>query len=177
MLIGIVELVLEPGGDGHHGEVVSVGDGVDIPGQTQGELGHGDEEGVSAPGGGALYVEGGAGGGLADAPPHVLPPFGQPFDEAQGGGGLPLPQGRGGDGGDLDVFPVGTVLQALVDLGVVELGYPPVGDDLFFLEPEPFRPLLGGGHVLLRLRRDLPVGEPRRIVRHLHLLIRVMDDR
>jgi hypothetical protein len=106
LLIGVVELVLEAGGEGDHGQVVGAGDGVDIAGEAEGKLGHGDKKGISSARGCSLDVEGGTRGGLADAAAHVLPPPGQALDEAQRGGGLSLTERRGRDSRDFDVLPI-----------------------------------------------------------------------
>ena len=51
LLIGVVGLMLHPGGKRHHAQVVGVHDGVDITGQAKGELGQGNTLGQTAAGG------------------------------------------------------------------------------------------------------------------------------
>ena len=87
----VVELVLDAAGQGHHGQVVGVGDGVDVAGQAQAEIGQGDALGQTAAGGGALDVEGRTAGGLADGADDLLADLAESFDQAHGGGGLALP--------------------------------------------------------------------------------------
>ena len=86
----IVALVLHPGVQRRHGQIVGVHDVVDIAGKPQRELGHGDEQGVAAAGSSALDVHGRPAGGLAQAAAHVFPQPSQSLDETQGRGGLAL---------------------------------------------------------------------------------------
>ncbi len=110
-------LVQDAGVDGGRAEVVGRGDGVDVPCEVEVEVLHGDHLAVAAPGRAALDAEGGALAGLADAGGHALAQMGaQGLAEAHGGGGLAFAQGRGRDGGDIDVTAIRTVPQALQHL-------------------------------------------------------------
>src|SRR5208337_1210562 len=161
----IVELVLQPGGGGHHGQVVGVHDVIDVAGEAQGELGHGDQQRDTAARGGALDVHGGAAGRLADAAAHVHAPFAQALDEAHGGGGFPFPQGSRGDGGDFDVFAVRFAFQAFETLHVVNAAdFLAVGDALVFGDFQLIAHRVKGDHLRFGNFRNLPVFLLNRIV-------------
>ena len=68
----IVALMLHPGGKGYHGQVVGIHNVVDVAGESHGELGHGDEQGIAAAGSSSLDIHGGAARGLADTAAYVL---------------------------------------------------------------------------------------------------------
>ena len=141
-----------------HGQIVGVHDVVDVAGQAQRKLSHGDQQGVAAAGSGALDVHGRAAGGLAQAASHVLAQVSQPLDEAQRRGGLALSQRRGGDGRDLDIFAAGPVLQPLHDAQKIQLGRLAVGNKLLRQEAHPAAELLHRRQRPLCRRADLPVG-------------------
>ena len=63
--------MLHPRGQGHHGQVVGVGDGVDVAGEPDGEGRQRDALGQAAAGRRALDVEGRAAAGLADRADHA----------------------------------------------------------------------------------------------------------
>ena len=153
----VVALVLHTGVQGGHRQIVGVHNVVDVAGKPEGELGHGDEQGVAAAGGGALYVHSGAAGGLAQAAAHVLAQTPQTLDQPQGSGGLTLPQGGGGDGGDLDVLAVGLLAQTLHDTQEIQLGRSAVGQQLGGQQSQTFTEPLCVGKLTLRRRADLPV--------------------
>ena len=72
---------------------------VDITGEMQIDVPHRIYLGVTSSGGSALDSEGGAQRGLPEGSDHVLPDFLQTLDESDGGDGLTLSRGGGGDGG------------------------------------------------------------------------------
>ena len=122
--------MLHPGIQGHHGQVMGIDNVIDIAGQTQGELGHGHQQGVAAASRGTLDVHGGAAGGLPQCAANVLAQVAQTFNQAQRDGGLALTEGGGGDGGDFDKLAVRLVLQAVHDLDKVDLRGFSIGNDL-----------------------------------------------
>ena len=165
LLVVVVEFVLHPGGGGHHGQVVGVHDVVDVAGEAQGELGHGDQQRDAAAGRGALDVHGGAAGRLADAAAHVHAPFAQALDQTHGGGGFAFAQGSGGDGGDFDVLAVGFVFQALQALHVVHAAdFLAVGDALVFGDLQLIAHRVKGDHLRFGDFGNLPVSLFNRIV-------------
>ena len=149
--------MLHTGGQGHHGQVVGVHDVVDVAGQTQGELGHGHQQGVAAACRGTLDVHGGAAGGLTQCAADVLADLAQAFDQAQRNGGLTLAEGGGGDGGDFDELAVGLILQAVHNLDEVDLGGLAIGDDLILQQTQLLAEEIHGGQGLLCFLSDLPV--------------------
>ena len=153
----VVALVLHPGVQRRHGQIVGVHDVVDVAGQAQRELGHGDEQGVAAAGSGALDIHGGAAGGLTQAAAYIFAQPSQTLNKPQRRGGFALAQRRGGDGRDLDVLAVGAVLQALHDAQEVQLGRFAVGDQLLRQQAQPAAELVHRRQRLFRRRADLPV--------------------
>ena len=174
LLVVIVALVLHAGGERHHGQVVGVGDVVDVAGKAQGELGHGDQQRVAAARRRPLDVHGGSAGGLPQAASHVLAAFAQALDQTQGGCAFSLTQRGRGDGGNFDVLAIRTVLQAVDDLEEVQLADPARGNDLVGLEVQPGAPLGGGGQAFFRLFGNLPVLHGCCVVWHCWLLISEM---
>ena len=157
LCIVVVALVLHPGIQRRHGQIVGVHDVVDVPGKAERKLGHGDEQGVAAPGGGALYVHGRPAGGLTQTAAHVFPQPSQSLDQPQRRGGFSLTQRRGGDGGDLDIFAVRTALQPLHDADKVQLRRFAVGDQLLRQQTQPLAESLHRRKLSLRCRADLPI--------------------
>ena len=156
-LVVIVALMLHPGVQRGHGQIVCVHDVVDVPRQSQRELGHGDQQRVAAAGGGALHVHGGAAGGLPQAAAYVGAQPSQALDQSQRRGGFPLAQRRGRDGCHLDIFPIRPVLQPLHNAQEVQLGRLAVGQQLAGQQSQLFPEVLHTGQGTLRRRADLPV--------------------
>ena len=171
----IVELMLHPGGHRHHGQVVGVHDVVDVAGEAQGELGHGDQQRDAAAGRGALDVHGGAAGRLAEGAAHVLLAGAQALDQAHGGGGFAFSQGSGGDGGDFDVLAVRFVFQALQALHVIDAAdFLAVGDALVFGDFQLIAHRVKGNHLRFGDFSNLPVRLFNRIIlRHKNCLLKV----
>ena len=156
-LVGIVPLVLHPGIQCHHGQVMGIDNVIDIAGQAQGELGHGHQQGVAAAGRSTLDVHGGAAGGLPQCAAHVLAQVAQTLDQAQRNGGLTLAEGGGGDGGDFDELAVRLVLQAVHDLDKVDFRGFSIGNDLLGQKAQLVPEILHRGQGLFRFLSDLPV--------------------
>ena len=116
-LVALLDVVVEHGGD----EVVGSADGVEVAGEVQVDVLHGDDLGIAAAGSAALDAEHGAQGRLAQAEHRLAAGEVHGVGEADGRGGLALARGRGVDGGDEDELGLGGhVLHGVdVDLGLV----------------------------------------------------------
>ena len=110
LLVGVVSLMLQSGGQGDHGQVVGIHDGVDVAGETQREGGQGNALCQTTAGGRALDVHGRSAGGLADGGAYALADFAQTLYQAHGRGGFTFAQGGRGDGGYIDILSVGVCL-------------------------------------------------------------------
>ena len=115
--VALLDVVVEHSGQ----QVVGCTDGVEVAGEVEVDVLHGDHLGVAAAGSAALDAEDRAQGGLAQSQDGVLADLLEAVCQADGRGGLAL-AGRGGvDGGDehqLAVF-VGCVVREVVE---VDLG-------------------------------------------------------
>ena len=80
------------------------------------EVLHGDHLGIASSGGAPFDSKGGALRRLADDGGHALSQSAQGLRKTHGSGGLAFAQRRRGDGGDVDVFSIGTFRQAFQDL-------------------------------------------------------------
>ena len=104
-------------------QVVGRADGVEVAGEVEVDVLHGHHLGVAAPGRASLDAEDGAQTGLPEGHHGVPAQPAEAVRKAHAGGGLPLPGGGGGDGGDQDQLPVGPVRkvpqQGEVDLRLV----------------------------------------------------------
>ncbi|VTR63883.1 hypothetical protein DESC_100079 [Desulfosarcina cetonica] len=83
LFVIVVALMLHTGRHGDHAQVVRVHDVVDVAGETQGELGHGDQQRVAAAGCRAFYVHGGAAGRLTQGAADVFTTGSQTFHQSQ----------------------------------------------------------------------------------------------
>ena len=92
---------------------------MEVAGEVQVDVLHGDHLGVTAAGGAALDAEHGAERGLPQADEGTLADLVEAVGETHRGGGLALTGGGGADGGDQD--QLGLAGQ-LADLGQVQLG-------------------------------------------------------
>ena len=117
-LVAVHEMAVDHGRE----QVVGRADGVDVAGEVQVEVLHGDELRVAAAGGAALDAEDRAEGGLAKGEHGVHADRVHRLGEADGGDRLALAERRRGDGGDVDDLAVGLVLEALEQGHVVDLG-------------------------------------------------------
>ena len=99
-------------------QVVGRAHRVDVAGEVEVEVLHGDDLGVAAARRAALDAEDRAHAGLAQADDRVLADLVHRLGEADGGDRLALAQRRRGDGGDVDVLAVGLVLEAREDVEV-----------------------------------------------------------
>ena len=136
-VVALEEMVVEHG----RAEVVRRADGVDVAGEVQVDVFHGDDLRVAAAGRAALDPEARAQRGLAQGGDGLLADLVQGHGETHVGGGLALAGRGGGDGGAEHQLAVRLVLQPLehvqVDLGLVAT----VGVDLVGLQTQT------GGHV------------------------------
>ena len=111
-------MVVQHGGQ----QVVGGTDGVEVTREVEVDILHGDDLGVTAAGRAALDTEHGAQRGLTEGHDHVLADLLQTVGQTDGGGGLTLARGGGGDGGDeneLTVLTVGVLQQVVVYLCLV----------------------------------------------------------
>ncbi len=98
-------------------QVIGCGDGVDVAGEVQVEVFHGNDLRVTTPGRAALDAKGGTLGRLANGSENFLPQVGtQGLGKPNRGGGFALPQRCGGDGGHIDILAIGNILKAFKDL-------------------------------------------------------------
>ena len=136
--VPVVELMLQPGGERHHGEVVRVRDGVDVAGEPQGEVGERNALGKPAAGGGALDVERRAAGGLADGANHLLAHLARGLPRAPWWlWTCPSPSGVGVIAVTSTYFPSGLSFRPVEDAHVVQLGdVVAVGKKLPVLQPQ-----------------------------------------
>ena len=112
-------MVVEHGRD----EVVGSTDGVEVAGEVEVDVFHGNDLGISAAGGTALDAEDRAERRLTECDDDVLADLSHAVGETDGRGGLALTRRGGVDGGDKDEFAVrfvGIILQKfIVDLRFV----------------------------------------------------------
>ena len=99
---------MHAGIDGRSQQVVGGGDGMDIAGEMQVKVFHGDDLGVAAAGRATLDAKGWSLAGLADAgDDFLIQESAQRLAEANGGRGFAFAQWRRGDGGDQTYLPSG----------------------------------------------------------------------
>ena len=102
-------------------QVVGSADGVEVAGEVQVDVLHGDDLCVAAAGSTALDAEHGAQRGLTQSDHDVLAQLAHTVSQTHGGSGLAFACGGGVDGGDENQLAVGLVSHVLQDL-VVNLG-------------------------------------------------------
>ena len=114
-----------------------------VTGEVEVDVLHGDDLGPAAAGGTALDTENGAERGLTDSDGDVLADAAQAVGETDGGG-LALARGGGVDGGHKDELALGSVFallqQAKIDLCLVGT----VGDKIFGRDTGGFGDLCDG---------------------------------
>ena len=115
--VALVDMVIE-----HRSQqVVGSADGVEVTGEVQVDVLHGDDLCVAAAGRAALDAEHGAQGRLTQSNHDVLADTTHGVGQTDGGGGLALTGGGGVDSGDENQLAVGLVRHVLQDV-VVNLG-------------------------------------------------------
>ena len=102
-------------------QVVGSADGVEVAGEVQVDVLHGDDLCVAAAGSTALDAEHGAQRGLTQSDHDVLAQLAHTVSQTHGGSGLAFACGGGVDGGDENQLAVGLVSHVLQDL-IVNLG-------------------------------------------------------
>ena len=135
-------------------QVVGRADGVEVPGEVEVDVLHGDHLGIAAAGGTALDAEHRSQGRLPQCHHGVFADPPQAVRQAHRGGGLALSRRGGGDGGHQHQFavrPVRLLQKPVVDLGLV----PAIGLKIRLLHPAGLRH--GGDGQRLCLLRDLDV--------------------
>ena len=116
--VALLDVVVQHGGQ----QVIGRADGMEVAGEVEVDVLHGDDLSIAAAGGAALHAEHGAEGWLPQGHQGVLAQTAHPIGQAHSGGGLALSGGGGVDGGDQDQLAIGGVTllkQAVVDLGLV----------------------------------------------------------
>ena len=117
-LVAVHEVAVDHGGE----QVVGRADGVDVAGEVEVEVLHGDELRIAAAGGAALDAEDRAERRLAQGQHRVDADGVHGLGEADGGDRLALTQRRRRDRRHVDDLAVRRVLEALEDGHVVDLG-------------------------------------------------------
>ncbi|MBA7681918.1 hypothetical protein ES703_90262 [subsurface metagenome] len=125
--------MLHPSSKGDHGQVVGIGNIVDVAGKTHRKLGERDKQRITAPSRGSLDVHRWSPRGLADTAADIPAPLAHALHKPAGGGTFPLTQWGGGDGGNLNIFAVRLILEAVNNLHEIKLGDSPVRKNLVFL--------------------------------------------
>ena len=105
--VALLNMIVQHSGQ----EIVGRSNGVEIPGEVEIDVLHGNDLGVSTPGRAALYAEDRSQGGLPQGHQGVLSQAAESVGQSHGGGGLSFSCGSGGNGGDQNQLAVGTVLQ------------------------------------------------------------------
>ena len=96
--IALLNVVIQHGSE----KVVGRADGMEVTGEVEVDILHGNNLGIAAAGCTALDAEDRAERGLAQRDNGVLSDLAQTVGEADGGGGFPFTGRRRGDGGDED---------------------------------------------------------------------------
>ena len=99
-------------------QVVGSADGVEVTGEVQIDVLHGDNLRVAAAGSAALDTEDGSQRGLPESDHYVLADPAHTVGQTHGSGGLAFTGGGGVDGGDEDQLAVGLVRHVLEDVVV-----------------------------------------------------------
>ena len=160
--------MLHTRGEGHHSEVVGVGNGVDVASEAEGVLGERDALGKATASGRALHAHGGAARRLADGGGGQLAAAAKALHQTDGGGGLAFAQRSGGDGGNVDVLTVGLVGQTLQHSAVIDLAHVvAVGEQFAFLKAQLLAELVHRLHGFFGILGDFPVRVLLRIESHI----------
>ena len=147
--VALLDVVVEHGGQ----QVVGVLYGMEVAGEVQVDVLHGDELGIATTSRAALYAEDGTQGGLAQSEHRLVTEGVHGVGQSDGGGGLALAGGRGIDGGHEDELGL---LGLVGHLGDVHLGHVvAVGDELVVGEAQLLGNLANGPN--LGLLCDLDV--------------------
>ncbi len=149
--VAVMHVVVEHRGQ----EVVRRGDGVEIPGEVEVDLVHGDDLGVAAAGGAPLHAEHGPEGRLANADDDLLAEAAQSLGDADGDGALALAGGGRVDAGDEDESAGGLPLRDGLG-GDLRLGLA-VRQDLVGGEADFGGHVGDGAHLLLRGLGDFDI--------------------
>ena len=160
LFVRVVALVLHPGGQGHHGHIVGLGDGVDVAGKVETVGFKGNALCKAAAGSGSLHAHDRSCGGLANGSSALLSALAKTLYKADGRGGLALAKGSGGDGSHVNIFAVGTGGQAVEDGAILDFGHiVSIGQDFLLFETELSGKGLDRFHILFGVQGNLPVGD------------------
>ena len=156
--IVVVAFMLHSGGEGDHGQIVGVGDGVDVAGKAEGILRKGNALGEAAAGGGTLGAHGGAAGRLTDGGGNFPAALGEALHESYGGGGLAFSEGSRSDGRHIDILTVGPVRQTGEHGLIVHLAHDvAVGKQFLVFKAQFSADLVNVFHAGFRVLGDFPV--------------------
>jgi len=155
----VVPLVLHPGRERHHRQVVRVHDGVDVACQPQGKLSQRNALGKTAARGRTLDVHCGPAGRLADAGHDLLVAFAHALQKSHRGGRFALAHGRRRNRGDLNELAVRLVFEPVEHAHVIHLGDEvAVGKQLLLADAQFLGKLVARLHPGFGFFRDLPIG-------------------
>ena len=158
LFVVVVAFVLHAGGERHHGQVVGVGDGIDVAGEAQGVLRERNALGKAAARRGTLGAHGGTAGRLTDGRGNFPAALGEALHETDGGGGFAFPERSRGYGRHIDILTVGTVAQTGQHGLIVHLAHDvTVGEQFFVLKAELSADLVNVFHAGFRVLSDFPV--------------------
>ena len=158
LFVVIVALVLHARGQGHHGQVVGRGDGVDVAGEIQGIRGQRDALGQTAARSGALHAHGGAARRLADGRRGFDTTLGEALHQTDGSGGLAFAQRGRRDGGHVHIFAIGPVSQTAQHRLLLDLAHVvAVRQQLVLLKPQLGSQGFHSFHRFFGILGDLPV--------------------
>ena len=117
-LLPLVNMVIQHGGQ----QVVGSADGVEVAGEVEVDVLHGNDLGITAASGAALDAEHGAQGGLTQGDQNVLAQLLHAVGQTHGSGGLAFAGRSGVDSGDQDQLALtllGLVEDIVIPLGLV----------------------------------------------------------
>ena len=172
--IVIVSLVLHTGGKRNHSQIVSVGDGIDVTGESQGILSEGDALRKSSPCCGALGTHGRSPRRLTDCGNSFPAAFPKPLYQTYGCGGFAFSQRSRSNGGHINIFSVGRVFKTTHDCVCIDFPHEvPIGKQLSAFQAESASDFIYVRHVFFSIQRDFPVGKTFRIKSHAPYLRRI----
>ena len=163
--------MLHAGRQGDHGQVVGIGDGIDVTSEPEREWSKGDALRQAAAGGRALDVERGTATGLADAACYTFSKTAEPLDEAHRSCRLAFPQRGWCDRRHIDILAGRAVLEAFQYTHVVNFAKLPTHwNQLIFHQACFICKLLQWFHGRFGGFRNLPVFQFGRVEFHCYAL-------
>ena len=126
----VIALMLHSGIECGHRQIVRVCDVIDVPGQPQGKLRHGNQKRIAAACRSPLHIHGRPAGRLPETSACILPKLSETFDQPQGGRRFSFSQRSRSDRRHLDVLSIRLILEPFHDLDEIQLRRSSIGDDL-----------------------------------------------